>query len=106
LRSIPIIGMVERNAQMTLLPPPASVTTPEWLTATLVVAAIVLAILAVGFMFRRVAVPDRDPATDADEGADPATPATRQYPAVYYDPVLVISALIVIGLAVAVWLVR
>jgi hypothetical protein len=86
--------------------PVASAATPEWLTGTLAVAAILLATLAVALMFRRVDV--SGPAAAGDSDARSRTPAEtpRRYPAVYYDPVLVISALGVIGLAIAAWLLR
>lgn len=92
--------------ELRLFLPIARATTPEWLTATLAVAAILLAILAVGLMFRRVAISERNPPIADDDGSGPAASPARHYPAVYYDPVLVVSAIVVIGLAVAVWLLR
>lgn len=80
--------------------------TPGWLTATIAIAAILLALLAIAFMFWRVDSPDSTVTTDATDGAGPSDNAPRRYPTVYNDPVLVISALGVIALAIAAWLLR
>jgi len=85
--------------------PFAIIASADWLNATLAGSAILLAVLAVALMFRRVDVSKRQSvASDAESTS--ARAAHRDYPAVYYDPVLVVSALGVIGLAVAVWLLR
>jgi hypothetical protein len=80
------------------LPLPLAVLGSDWLTATLVLAAIVLALLAVTLMFRRVDVSETNGSGSAD--------TRRSYPAVYYDPVLIISAIGIVALAIAVWLLR
>src|SRR4051812_28302316 len=64
---------------------------PNWVSLTIVVASIALALLVIALMFVRVR-----PASDEDS----------RYPDRYLDPVLVISALTVIGLALAVWISR
>ena len=74
---------------------------PDWLNETLVIAAVALAFLAVALMFRRV-----DASSSRPAGDDPVGLPERQYPSVYYDPVLIVSALGIVALAVAAWVLR
>ncbi|HUG14055.1 MAG TPA: hypothetical protein VMM78_03465 [Thermomicrobiales bacterium] len=75
--------------QVTRLPPLAAVS--GWMTASIVAASVVLALLAVALMFAR--------ARGAGEEAGGQRP-------VYIDPVLIVSAAGVIVLALAAWLTR
>lgn len=68
---------------------------PDWVVAAIVIASIAVALLTVLAMFRRVRQPDAG-----------AAPAGRHYPERYRDPVLVISALGIVALALAVWWLR
>jgi len=65
---------------------------PGWLSVSIVVVAIAFALLAMALMFVRVRARPDDARTSGDVGT---------FPTRYLDPILVISAIVVILLALA-----
>ncbi len=72
--------------------PPMQSGVPDWLALAVVIASIALAVLTLSLMLLRLR-----PATDDESGS---------VPGIVRDPVLLLSAAGVIGLAVAAWLLR
>ena len=71
---------------------PLRASVPDWLALAVVVVAVALAVVTISLMVLRVR-----PAPDQEAGSWPAT---------VRDPVLLVSAISVIVLAIAAWLLR